>query len=229
MNIKHIFFDLDHTLWDFNKNSKETLAELYTELNLSNYLPSFIEFYSKYLEVNDALWDLYRKNKISKDALRTVRFLNTFKYFNFFNSDLAETLGDEYVARSPYKSNLFEGCHEVLIQLKLKYKLYIITNGFEEVQLIKLRSSNLTQYFSHIITSEMAGVTKPHPQIFDYALNAAKAKPEESIMIGDNFDVDCIGAESRGIKAVFFNPHSEKQSQSVSFEIRHLKELLTFL
>ena len=85
MNIKHIFFDLDHTLWDFNKNSKETLAELYTELNLSNYLPSFIEFYSKYLEVNEALWDLYRKDKISKDALRTVRFLNTFKHFNFFN------------------------------------------------------------------------------------------------------------------------------------------------
>lgn len=229
MNIKHIFFDLDHTLWDFNKNSKETLAELYTELNLSNYLPSFIDFYNKYLEVNDALWDLYRKNMISKEVLRTVRFLNTFKYFNFFNSELAETLGNEYVARSPHKSNLFEGCHEVLIQLKLKYTLHIITNGFEEVQLIKLRSANLTQYFSHIITSEMAGVTKPNPQIFEHALNAAKAKPDESIMIGDNFEVDCVGAEKLGIKAVFFNPHNIKHSESVSFEIRHLKDLMTLL
>ena len=149
--------------------------------------------------------------------------------FGITNNQLALDLGDRYVSSAPYKTHLFPFTHEVLQYLKSKYQLHIITNGFEEVQLIKLRSANLTQYFTHIITSEMAGVTKPHPQIFDYALNAAKAKPEESIMIGDNFEVDCVGAEKRGIKAVFFNPHSEKQNQSVSFEIRYLKELLTFL
>tara|TARA_B110000977_G_C11041941_1_gene479187 strand:- start:246 stop:935 length:690 start_codon:yes stop_codon:yes gene_type:complete len=226
MNYKHIFFDLDHTLWDFNKNSHETLSELYQDLKLFNYLPSFADFYTKYIEVNDGLWSLYRENKISKEDLRTVRFDHTFKFFGLDEPALTFALGNEYVSRGPYKSNLFDACHEVLASLKSNYKLHIITNGFEEVQAIKMKSANLNQYFDQIITSEKAGETKPHAQIFEYALAAAKAKASESVMIGDNFEVDCVGAEKQGFTSVFFNPHKLKQQKKVSYEIAHLKELL---
>jgi len=226
MKIKHLFFDLDHTLWDFNKNAHETLTELYHELSLSDYFPSFTEFYTKYIEVNESLWDLYRKKLITKDSLRTIRFSQTFEYFDLHNVALAETLGNEYVRRGPYKSNLFPSCHEVLTDLKSRYHLHIITNGFEEVQAVKMKSSNLNQYFKEIITSEKAGVTKPHPQIFEYALTITGAKATESIMIGDNFEVDCLGAENHGIRAVYFNPEKTIQNKKVSYEIAHLKELL---
>ncbi len=226
MKIKHLFFDLDHTLWDFNKNSQETLLELYHEFDLGSILPSFKEFYTKYIEVNDHLWDLYRNRKITKESLRTIRFLKTFLFFEVDNNALAERLGNAYVHRGPYKSNLFPQCHEVLVYLKSKYSLHIITNGFEEVQAVKMQSSNLNQYFTHIITSEKAGVTKPNPQIFEYALSAAKANAAECIMIGDHIEVDCIAAEKLGIKAVHFNPNKLFTNKKVSYEIAHLKELI---
>jgi len=226
MKVKHIFFDLDHTLWDFNKNSKETLFELYDELSLHNHLPSFIEFYNTYIEINEGLWDMYRRKEITKNSLRTVRFAKTFESFTIVNSVLAEKLGDEYVLRGPYKSNLFEGCHEVLSYLKSKYQLHIITNGFEEVQVVKMNSSNLNQYFEQVVTSEMAGVTKPDPQIFKHALALAHAKSTESIMIGDNMEVDCIAAEEEGFRSVYFNPQKVVQNKKVSYEIAHLKELI---
>ena len=147
MKIKHLFFDLDHTLWDFNKNAQETLTELYNELLLSDHFPSFIAFYTKYIEVNDSLWDLYRKKLITKASLRSIRFIRTFEYFDLYNVALAETLGNEYVRRGPYKSNLFPSCHEVLADLKSRYHLHIITNGFYEVQTVKMQYSNLNQYF----------------------------------------------------------------------------------
>jgi len=224
MKIKHIFFDLDHTLWDFNKNAQETLSELYHELELGSFLPSFKEFYDQYIEVNEGLWDLYRNKEITKESLRTVRFVKTFQYFNIQNDSIANVLGNEYISRGPYKSNLFPFCHEVLAYLKSKYTLHIITNGFEEVQAVKMESSNLYQYFNQIITSEKAGVTKPHPQIFEYALKAANAIASDSIMIGDNFEVDCVGAEKSG-KRFDFNPDKIAQNKKVSYEVAHLKEL----
>jgi putative hydrolase of the HAD superfamily len=226
MKIKHIFFDLDHTLWDFNKNAEETLSEIYEELNGSDFIPSFSAFYNTYIEVNERLWGLYRNKKISKASLRTTRFNETFESFNLFNPNLAQKFGDEYVRRGPYKSHLFPDCHKVLSYLKSRYQLHIITNGFEEVQAVKMQSSNLNQYFDQIITSEKAGVTKPHPQIFEYALAASGAKASESIMIGDNFEVDCVGAENSGIAAVYFNPDKLVQNKKVSYEVAHLKELL---
>jgi len=110
MKIKHIFFDLDHTLWDFNKNAQETLSELYHELELGSFLPSFKEFYDQYIEVNEGLWDLYRNKEITKESLRTVRFVKTFQYFNIQNDSIANVLGNEYISRGPYKSNLFPFC-----------------------------------------------------------------------------------------------------------------------
>ena len=123
------------------------------------------------------------------------------------------------VLRGPYKSNLFEGCHEVLSYLKSKYQLHIITNGFEEVQVVKMNSSNLNQYFEQVVTSEMAGVTKPDPQIFKHALALAHAKSTESIMIGDNMEVDCIAAEEEGFRSVYFNPQKVVQNKTIHSDI----------
>jgi len=226
MAIKHLFFDLDHTLWDFNKNSKETLFELFDELSLSTRISSFIAFYDKYIEINEELWDLYRKDKITKDVLRSVRFKRAFKCFGIEDESLAIELGNKYIQRCPLKGNLFADCHSVLESLQSKYLLHIITNGFEEVQEVKMRSCNLDDYFTEIITSEGAGVRKPNPRIFEYAFETSGAKPSESVMIGDSLEVDCIAAEKMGMHAVFFNPEKKFENKKVSYEIAHLKELL---
>lgn len=226
MEIKHLFFDLDHTLWDFNKNSRETLSELFSELALSTRISSFIDFYDKYIEINEELWDLYRNDQITKEELRAVRFNKAFRYFGFEDENLAVELGDMYIQRCPLKGNLFEDCHSVLEYLQSKYILHIITNGFEEVQAVKMSSCDLEGYFTEVITSEGAGVRKPNPKIFEYALQTSGAKPSESVMIGDSLEVDCIAAEKMGMRAVFFNPEKKSENKKVSYEIAHLKELL---
>lgn len=224
--IKHLFFDLDHTLWDFDKNSKETLQELFVELSLSDRISSFIDFYDKYIEINEELWDLYRNDQITKAKLRSVRFNETLKYFGINDNSLAEEIGEKYILRCPLKGNLFEDCHSVLKYLQSKYILHIITNGFEEVQTVKMSSCDLEDYFTEVITSEGAGVRKPNPKIFEYALKTSGAKPSESVMIGDNLEVDCIAAERMGMQAVLFNPEKKTLNKKVSYEIAHLKELL---
>jgi len=226
MPIKHLFFDLDHTLWDFNKNSKETLFELFDELSLSTRISSFTAFYDKYIEINEDLWDLYRKDQITKAYLRSVRFRKAFEYFGIEDDALAIELGNKYIQRCPLKGNLFADCHSVLVSLQSKYILHIITNGFEEVQAVKMSSCNLDNYFTEIITSEGAGVRKPNPLIFEYAFEISGAKPSESVMIGDSLEVDCIAAERMGMQAVFFNPEKKLENKEVSYEIAHLKELL---
>lgn len=226
MDIKHLFFDLDHTLWDFSKNSKETLFELFEDLSLSTWISSFTAFYVKYIEINDELWDLYRKDEITKLEMRLIRFSRTLEYFGVEDEALALELGDKYIQRCPLKGHLFADCHRVLENLQSKYTLHIITNGFEEVQAVKMSSCNLDDYFTEVITSEDAGVRKPNPRIFEYAFNVSGAKPSESVMIGDSLDVDCIAAEKIGMQAVFFNPEKKLENKKVSYEIAHLKELL---
>ena len=226
MAIKHLFFDLDHTLWDFKKNSKETLFELFNEFSLSNRIPSFKCFYNKYIVINDELWDLYRNDKITKAQLRSLRFKRALKSFGIEDEMLAIQIGEKYIKRCPLKGNLFADCHFVLGILQSKYILHIITNGFEEVQEVKMNSSNLRNYFTEVITSEGAGVRKPNPRIFEYAFKISGAKPSESVMIGDSFEVDCIAAEKMGMQAVFFNPDKKLENEKVSYEIAHLKELL---
>jgi putative hydrolase of the HAD superfamily len=228
MQVQHLFFDLDHTLWDFNKNSKETLCELFDEYNLSERIPSFISFYDKYIEINERLWGLYRDEKITKVKLRSVRFNDTLKYFRVEDEELAREIGEKYIQRCPLRGNLIDGCHQVLKKLQSNYTLHIVTNGFEEVQAVKMSSCNLDDYFTCIITSESAGARKPNRKIFEYALAKSGAKQSESIMIGDSLEVDCISAEEMGMKAVFFNPDGNRniENKKVSYEVAHLKELL---
>jgi len=225
---KHIFFDLDHTLWDFEQNSKEALAEIFIEFKLHQLLHcSFEEFLEIYHQINHHYWDLYKKNKVSREALRNGRFIDTLIHFNCNDQSLANAISEDYILRSPYKKQLFDGAIRVLDYLSHKeYELHIITNGFNEVQFIKLTESGLLPYFKTITTSEQVGHNKPHDKIFLHALAQAGAKKTESIMIGDNFEADIEGALQTGISAIWFNPTKEVVQSNLSYKtIYHLLEL----
>jgi putative hydrolase of the HAD superfamily len=227
---KHIFFDLDHTLWDFEKNSAETLTELYNKFNLQNIgidsLELFIKFYQNR---NEVMWEQYRYGKIDRDTLRNKRFEFTFDDLGIDEPTLSKSLSEEYIRIAPYKTNLFPDTHEVLTYLKEKYVLHIITNGFVETQFKKMNSSQLTSYFSEIIISEQTGFKKPDPNIFIHAIERANTNADESLMIGDNLDVDIAGARSANIDQVYFNPNKLTHQQQSTYEISSLIELKEFL
>ena len=227
---EHLFFDLDHTLWDFKTNSRLTLIEIYKKFNLEELgnvnQDEFIQIYEKN---NHQMWAEYRSGKMSKETLRTERFRKSLANIGVKNKELVELAADYYVDHSPYKTALFPGTIEVLSALKEKYQLHIITNGFEEIQSIKLKESKLDQYFSVIVTSEGAGAKKPHPAIFQYSLKQAGGEAANSLMIGDNQLVDINGAAKVGMDGVFFNPDNEKTIIDPTYEINSLKQLLGFL
>lgn len=227
---KHLFFDLDRTIWDFEKNSHETLSELYTEFNLSSLgVKSFQEFSSLYLKHNEQLWDDYAKGIVDKETLRTQRFHKTFLDFGITDAKLTLKFADCYVLNSPLKTHLHPFAIETLTYLSEKYTLHIITNGFEEVQHIKMKTSGIKDYFLNVITSELAGSKKPGKKIFHYSLYRAKAKSRESIMIGDSLEIDVLGAKNAGIDQVYFNPDKLKHSSDITYEINCLSELMKIL
>ena len=228
--MKHIFFDLDRTLWDFEKNSHTTLLELIFQFNLiEKGIDNAEDFIKKYKIHNARLWDLYRENKINKEKLRSKRFLMVLEEYGIDDKDLAEQFGLAYIKQSPLKTKLSPFTHEVLSYLKNKYTLHIITNGFEEVQHIKLAAADLKQYFDIVVTSEEVGVKKPNSKIFEFALEQANAKAEQSIMIGDDLAVDVLGAEKAGMQGIYFNPNKEEHKEEVVHEIFCLSELMTLL
>lgn len=226
----HIFFDLDHTLWDFKTNSRLTLAEIYIHFGLKergvDSVDLFTDVYEKY---NNRMWADYRNGKMSKKTLRTERFRQSLYHLGVRDLDLSFDVADFYVEHSPLKTTLFPGAIDVLTDLNDRYEMHIITNGFEEIQDIKMTKSGLSPFFNHIITSEKAGARKPHPAIFNYSLKLAKANPLESVMIGDNQMVDIDGAQKLGIDGVFFNPESEDRMMNPTYEVKELRELLGFL
>lgn len=227
---KHVFFDLDHTLWDFKTNSRSTLEEIFDHFEFESQgvasKAHFIEIYEKY---NHKMWAEYRTGKMSKETLRVERFRQSLSHLGIKNRDLSIQIGDYYVENSPVKTALFPGAIEVLTELNTRYELHIITNGFEEIQDIKLTRSGLSPFFKEIITSERAGTKKPHPAIFQYSMKRVNALPNESLMIGDNQLVDVEGAMKQGIDAVFFNPESEEKIVNPTYEIKELNQLLGFL
>ena len=224
---KHLFFDLDRTLWDFEKNSHEVLLELYQHYDLlTKGIDDSKVFIERYKNHNEKLWELYRQNKIEKDKLRDERFKITLNEFGISNSELATNLGRDYVAHCPKKTNLFPYVHSTLNYLKDRYKLHIITNGFEEVQYQKLENCNLIDYFEQIITSEQVGFKKPSQKIFKFSMLKAFAKPSDSLMIGDDLHADILGAKDIGMAQVFFNPLKLEHSNSeITYEINCLSEL----
>jgi putative hydrolase of the HAD superfamily len=226
MRYTTLFFDLDHTLWDFEKNAYETLEELYLHYNLSSVgIENFMEFLDVYTAINDKHWEDYRNGLMTKEVLRYKRFADALQHFNVNNDELTKKLADDYIRISPLKKNLHTDAIEVLTYLKSKYELNIITNGFNEVQYLKIEHSGLTHFFKNIITSEKAGFQKPDIRIFEYALKQANASPNKSVMIGDSFDADIMGAHKAGIKAIYFNPKKQKTATHPFDEINRLIEL----
>lgn len=225
-NITDVFFDLDHTLWDFEKNSALAFETIFKMQDLDINMPAFLHFY---VPINRAYWEKYRKDEITQKQLRFGRLKETFDLMQFvIADDLITFLSEEYIFYLPKYNHLFEGTIEILEYLKPKYNLHIITNGFAEIQGNKLDNSYISHYFKTITNSEMAGVKKPNQKIFEYALNLAEAKKENSIMIGDCIEADVQGALDAGLDAVFFNENKVPVSESIR-QVNHLLELKKIL
>tara|TARA_B100001173_G_scaffold312169_1_gene332036 strand:- start:10034 stop:10726 length:693 start_codon:yes stop_codon:yes gene_type:complete len=205
--ITDVFFDLDHTLWDFEKNSALTFEKIFEELNLDLKLNDFMEVYKG---INHKYWKQYRKNKISQKELRHKRLIKTFQVIDFvFDPTIIDLISDQYILHLSTFSNLFQGAAFLLEGLKTKYQLHIITNGFEAVQQKKIRNSGLSSYFKNVFTAEKVGYKKPHPIIFEHALDHAKTAAKNSLMIGDSLEVDVLGAMNIGMQAIHFNSNNE--------------------
>ncbi len=203
---RHLFFDLDRTLWDMDRNSRETLEELYHRHKLKERgILSFDQFSEKYNAINKELWQRYSKGLVDKDALRVLRYRQTLAFFGIKDDKLARKIGEEYIVMGPLKPHLLPGTEDALKKLAPHFQLHIITNGFEEVQKIKMKHSGLHVYFKELITSERSGHKKPDTRMFAYALKKCRVKAQDSIMIGDDYEADIAGARQAGIDQVWFN------------------------
>ncbi len=228
MKYRHLFFDLDHTLWDFEANSRQTLEQLYHELDLQKKgIDDFNKFHKNYLVHNDKLWERYRNGFIKVDELRWKRMWLTLLDFKIGDETLAREMGNKFLELLPTRNILFPHAKEILDYLiKRNYQLHLITNGFEKTQHSKLKNSGLDSYFKEVITSEGSNSLKPHKEIFDYAFEKTGAKKEESIMIGDSIEVDIQGAINAGIDQVYVN-HLSNDNHNVkpTYTVYSLKEL----
>jgi YjjG family noncanonical pyrimidine nucleotidase len=225
-NKKAVFFDLDHTLWDFEKNSALAFEHILAENNIGVDIAKFVALHSP---INAKYWKLFRDGHITQQQLRYGRLKDVFVALDHDISDaLINTLSEQYVATLPTNNHLFEGAVEVLEYLRPKYSLHIITNGFHHVQEGKINNANLAHYFDTITNSDLAGCKKPHPAIFEYALKAANVQKADSIMIGDCIEADVQGALDCGIDAIYFNEHGLEAHPSIT-QVGHLLELKTLL
>lgn len=224
--IQHVFFDLDHTLWDFEKNSDLTFRKVFDKQNITLDLNSFLEVYKP---LNLEYWKLYREEKVTKSNLRYGRLRETFDKIGVkVEDEMIYHLSESYIDHLSTFNHLFDGTFEILNYLKDKYQLHIITNGFEEAQDKKMTTSNIKPYFKTVTNSEMVGVKKPNPKIFNFALDWAKAKPHESVMIGDSLEADIEGAHNIGMDTIHFdykdthNNHKYKRITNLKTLVNHL-------
>lgn len=207
-SVTDIFFDLDHTLWDFEKNSGLAFNEIFIELNFPFSLDVFLKFYNP---INHAQWKLYRENKITQDDLRFNRLNKTFEKLNYSASiGLIDKISEQYITYLSTFPHLFEGAIELLEVLKNRFRLHIITNGFDKVQQFKIENSGIKSFFEFVFTAEKVGFKKPHPEIFIQSLKTVNTTAEASIMIGDSFEADILGALNQGMQAIHFNSHNEE-------------------
>ncbi len=220
-----IFFDLDHTLWDFEKNSALAFQKVFEIQNIPISLDVFLEHY---IPINHNYWKLYQDNKVNQQDLRYYRLKDVFDILEFNTTDeLIEEIATQYIDLLPTFNHLYEGTVELLEYLHPKYNLHIITNGFQEVQNGKLKNSNIEKYFQTVTNSEKAGAKKPNPYIFEYALEIANAKKDTSVMIGDNLEADVEGALGAGLEAILFNEFQEKIT-TVDYQVYCLLELKNY-
>ncbi len=229
MKYKHLFFDLDHTLWDFDANSRLTLLELFHNFELEQKgVDNFDLFHKNYLVNNDKLWARYRNGNIKVDELRWKRMWLTLIDFKIGNERLARSMGDQFLDLLPFRKTLFPYTIEILQFLTDKnYQLHLITNGFEATQHNKLKNSGLDKFFIEVITSEGSNSLKPHKEIFDYAFMKTKSRCQECIMIGDSMEADIQGAINAGIDQVYVNHLNIEPTSTIqpTYTVYSLKEL----
>ncbi len=226
---KHLFFDLDRTLWNFEKNAREAFIDIITKNNLFSYFPDVDTFLKKYHEINEALWVQYRNGEIKKDFLRIERFRLILNKFNIQDNFLANKISEQYLHFAPRKTHLEPYTIELLEYLKKQYNLYIITNGFNEIQHIKMEFSGLNKYFDKVFTSDTVGAKKPKPGIFAHSLNSVNARKKESLMIGDDLLVDIVGAREYGMDQIYYNPLNLQHTEKVTYEVSSLIDITTIL
>ena len=226
MLIKNVFFDLDHTLWDFEKNSELSFKKIFTKYTITINFEKFIE---AYIPINFKYWKLYRNGEISKEFLRYNRLKEVFNLFDYEIDDrIINNISHDYIEFLPENNKLMDGAIEILEYLKPKYRLFIITNGFREVQDKKLKNSKIKHYFEAIYDSESVGVKKPDPKIFKHALKDSGSKPNESLMVGDNYEADVLGAKKLRINTLHFVAHGEEihNKNETIFKLIELKSIL---
>jgi len=224
-SVTDVFFDLDHTLWDFEKNSALAFNKIFIEFNLPFSLDIFLKLYNP---INHAQWKLYRENKITQEDLRFNRLNNTFEKLNYSASiALIENISEQYIAYLSTFPHLFEGAIELLEALKNRFRLHIITNGFHRVQHYKIQNSGIDSFFEFVFTAEKVGFKKPHPEIFIQSLKTVNTTAEASIMIGDSFEADILGALNQGMQAIHFNSHNEEVHSKcpIVYSLAELKAL----
>jgi putative hydrolase of the HAD superfamily len=227
---RHIFFDLDHTLWDYDKNVQESLTELYDLYQLASLgILDSEKFIQSFYNVNFKLWAMYDVGKIDKKSLREVRFRSVFENAGADPNAVPKVMEDDFMHRTSSKPHVLPYTFEILDYLKPNYGLHIISNGFNESQAKKMEASGLTPYFDLIVTSETTGHKKPDPRIFHYAMDRLGIKSNETMMIGDNPNSDILGAIRANIDNVYFDPHEKGIEHQPTYTIRHLKELEEFL
>ncbi|WP_340202198.1 YjjG family noncanonical pyrimidine nucleotidase [Ascidiimonas sp. W6] len=224
--ITDIFFDLDHTLWDFEKNSALTFETIFEEQNIQIALDEFLEVY---VPLNFKYWKMYREEKISKSQLRYSRLKVSFDTLNFdVEDDLINDLSKRYIEVLPEQNNLFVNTVDILNYLRERYTLHIITNGFEEIQEKKLQNSAIRSFFQNVVNSEMVGVKKPNPRIFEFALNKAGVSAVKSVMVGDSLEADILGAKNVGMQTIHFNSTNDPIHEH-GIIVKELLELKNYL
>jgi putative hydrolase of the HAD superfamily len=222
-----VFFDLDRTLWDFETNSDFALRKLFDDLNLQQTIKNKNQFIHDYNEINERLWDEYRKGLTTREELRINRFHTSFLLHGLDNIELASKYCELYIQNCPEQTITFPGTHEMLNELKgMGKRLHIITNGFSEVQYRKMTNCGIIDYFDIIICSDLIGVNKPDPKIFQIALQKANARPETSIMIGDHPEIDVLGANQVGMRGILFDPHLHYAHHPDMEKINNLMSLI---
>lgn len=229
MKYQNILFDLDRTLWDFEKNNFSTFKELYEKYNISKYC-KFDEFYKTYRSINESLWKDYRENKISKDLLSWKRFELSIGVYGDIDENTAKSMSKDYIEISPTKTNLFPGSIELLEYLLVKnYNLFIITNGFKEVQYKKVELCNIQKYFKRIFTSEETGYNKPDIRFFNYILKEINTNSEECLIIGDDPEVDIKGAILAKIDSIWVNYNNNYSEYMPTYTVKNLLDIKNIL
>lgn len=230
-NMRHIFFDLDNTLWDHRKNAYLTIKELFKQQKITEkYGIDFESFHQVYHDINERLWEQIRDGEIDKDYLRKHRFYDSFLSFGIDDAQLSDYFEHHFLDEILNYNELVDGAIDLLDYLRNKgYIMHIISNGFQEVTERKCILSGISDYFETITSADSIGLRKPRPEIFDYSLNLAKAAREESIMIGDDWIADVKGAQNFGMDVIFFDVYQDNPQEAGLKVVRHLSEIKNYL